>query len=812
MLRFSRLNDTLSRSCVLGALGLLINLIGDITLQASFLHPGNIFVFMAAAVFGVQGGLIAAFVAGIPETLLTGDSLCLRIVPIAAAIGIVADRNTKLPGYLVSLLAWTLLIWLPLIVLFPQAQVPIGARVVTGSYLSLATLSDVLFTLVSGCLLLNGAVWNVIARRPRKVLISDLLLHVIPLISTLFIFLTLMVIESSALSLFDDANSWNVHALTALAVIGILIPSLLAHRLSAVIISRFREYTTPGLSVGAQTFSGLSSDFWRRKIATSEQPLRITGSGLLTDGALEIPNPSKLNDPEQGICAVNRNGTISFVNRKFKSFCGTRLNDVIGRRLQTLNVPPAILKHLENIIELTFTQGAQSTELKLNELPKPLRFFEIATLKSESFENSSVASGPDGIIITVKDITERRTVEAHLLQGQKLDSLGSFVGGMAHSFNNALTAIAANASFARIINTGEKTHRATINDSLTRVIESAQQAGALIHELLDFAEGRPGLVKEVEFGSLIEDRVDLIRRAVGDTTEIIVSKPSKKLGSIADKTLVTQALTNLVFNATESYPDGQGRIEIGLESEEFEKDFSFLPIGAKAGKYVRVKIRDYGMGMNTETLGKAFEPLFTTKRTKGHTGLGLSIVYAIVRAHNGFVTVETAPAKGTTFSLYFPETPLSFKDDSDQKPKNYCTLELPDLPQGRSESILVVEDDDIVRPLVVKMLESLGYQPEGCCNGLEAIEMCKSKIFDLAIIDMVMPKLNGAGLILQLQDVSPDTKILVMTGHGTLAQQTTPENTALIVKPFEIESLAEKVSLVLHPIQPKSEVGVHAFI
>jgi PAS domain S-box-containing protein len=603
-----------------------------------------------------------------------------------------------------------------------------------------------------------------------------------------------------------DGTHFEVGWRTIISLFGLCIalPSFLGWKLARRISSDSQELLdlqTLGHS-SAKTFSGLASDFWRRQsksqmtspnTAPEVSSSRPNVTSQNTSGTMPIPQSGKSGAvrPDQGICALNRNGTITFMNRRFKNYTGISNNEVLGKSIENVGMHPAVCKHILEIIEATFERGPRVTELKLNQLPDKLRYFEIASLKPEELEGSSLHNGPDSVIVTMKEITERRTVESHLLQGQKLASLGNLVSNIAHSFNNTLTAIIGLASYARV---SKDTTR--VEKALEDILSSAKLAAELVHDLLDFTAGHPSHMKIEDFNQMLTTRFELLKKIAGENYEIAFQGSDKNLGVECDSNLMMQAITNLVVNSRDSYQGKSGKIEIVLDTEEMEDTVSDLHFGARPGKFARLRVKDHGCGMTPETLAKAFDPLFTTK-TGGNTGLGLSIVHAIVRAHDGFLTMESHPEKGTTVSLYFPLKDIPAK--AAKEPRKTDSLPLPHASEnGHREKILVVEDEKNVRDLVTSMLSLLGYDVMSCCNGQEAIEKCTGQHFDLVLADMIMPRMHGLDLISKLKDADSKLKALVMTGYG-VTNDTKSHACSVIPKPFDINTLAHAIRNALHP-------------
>lgn len=794
MPRFENLKRKIFVAILLGVATLATNLLLKQFEENLSIPLGNIFLFLSAGALGVSGALFSVATGVVPETLLTGEHFYfLRIITLCLALGYLADRAPRVPSFLVSLALWSLLFSPALFYLeslgFEPGRWNAQTIIFTG-------LTEILLTMISGVFLLNPLVWGTLTCSPRHVPIQNLLIHVVTMVATLSMFTALMVAQPDWVRFHPGAFMGNVAELAALFLLGITLPTFMAWRLGVLISRNHQEFfgaAILGSNNTKSSFSGLSTDFWRRKkiteqetgLAKSAEPLEeLLGVRHTTTSPVDAPLAV-----EQGIISVMRNGSVSFINDKFRELAQVTSNEVLGKDIKALHLAPALEEALLHVADVTFRKGPQVQELKLNRLPDKLRFFELSSQQSASFSEKPQESGPDSVIISVKDITDRRTVEWHLLQGQKLESLGALVVGISHAFNNSLTAITGQASYAKYLNDPKQ-----IKKALDQILESSQNAGTLVRQLIEYASGRPSLFKTEDLADLLGERLDLIRKVVGSGFEISYERPQKAVGITCDINLIMQAITNLVMNSRDACNDG-GKIEISIDTEHMDEEVSDLHFGARPGDFARLRIRDYGIGMSPETLSRAFEPLFTTKAQGGHAGLGLSIVFAIVRAHDGFLTVESRLEKGTTVSIYIPLQPLRTADqtsnDSEATPLEEYKTDL----LGNSERILVVEDEATVRDLLVSMLSKLGYSVRSVGDGQQALKTTGEEHFDLVLVDMVIPKMRGTELISKLKEMG-STKTILMTGYDR-----GPENVdsaeQVLQKPFDIDTLGRAIKTCL---------------
>lgn len=479
-----------------------------------------------------------------------------------------------------------------------------------------------------------------------------------------------------------------------------------------------------------------------------------------------------------------------FVNEQFRDVAQVHDEHLAGKMLQHIHMNSDVRRHLLEALDHVPQRGAYVTEFKVNQLPDSLRFFSVSVerFQSQASNTEEPSAQSYGIVLTLKDITDRRTVESHLLQAQKLKSLGSVTSGIAHAFNNSLTSIIGHASFAL-----RSKDDANLRSALAEILRSANRAGELVWKLLEFSEGKPSMMKTFDLRKVVEERLDFLRKLVGERFELSFEAADSPLGVVCDQNLLTQALTDLISNSKEAYRQGQGKIEIELDTEEMESEVASLYPGARPGKYVRLRVKDYGYGMGSEHVARAFDPLFTTKANEGHSGLGLSIVFAIVRAHDGFLTVESFPEKGTTISIYLPLVSTASQTRSEQPTQSPSKKNR--APLGKR--ILVVEDEPGIRELVSRMLETLGYQVDNCENGVEALSKCDHSGFDLVLCDMMMPQMGGLEFVRKLGEKENHPRTLVMTGFG-LVEEVQTLGVPIINKPFDIDTLADRVSRAIN--------------
>jgi len=357
------------------------------------------------------------------------------------------------------------------------------------------------------------------------------------------------------------------------------------------------------------------------------------------------------------------------------------------------------------------------------------------------------------IIAFLRDISDRKQLEAQLLQSQKMEAIGQLAGGVAHDFNNILTAII---GYADLIDMKlDKDDR--LKYYIQQILTSANRAAQLTKGLLAFSRKQIMHLKPVDLTGIIIKFKGMLSRIIGEDIEVNINLKEEKISVIADPLQIEQILMNLATNARDAMPDGGTlKIEAGYTDidEVFIKKYGF----GKTGKYAYISVSDTGVGMDEETKENIFNPFFTTKEVGKGTGLGLSIVYGIVKQHSGFITVESNPGKGSTFTVFIPVA-----NDEKEEIVDHTDFEF----EKGYETILICEDDDGVRSFMEEILKSAGYNVLTAKDGVESIDKFNryTKIIDLIILDIIMPKRNGIEVYEDIKLIKPEVKALFISGY-----------------------------------------------
>ncbi|MGV6852331.1 MAG: hybrid sensor histidine kinase/response regulator [bacterium] len=378
--------------------------------------------------------------------------------------------------------------------------------------------------------------------------------------------------------------------------------------------------------------------------------------------------------------------------------------------------------------------------------------------------------------ILMLDITERKHLEEQLIHMQRSEILGQLAGGIAHDFNNALTAIMGYAELLYLDMQDQPENK----ESLDEIMQASERAKGLAQGLLDYSRKQVLDKQEVALNNVIKRVSKMLQKLLGEHISLVIDLPAERLDVEADRGKLEQVLMNLATNARDAMPRG-GQMEISLKSH----------LG-----YARIEVKDNGIGMSRDVKQKVFEPFFTTKGVGKGTGLGMSIVYGIVRQHNGTLTVESTPGEGTTFCLDLPlinsANPHEVTITKPEQHEEYAG----------NERVLVAEDEAAIAQFIKRVLEQLGYSVITCEDGQSAFEEFEKQpeSFDLIITDAIMPRMHGGELYQAITDIRSDLPVLFISGHISQTLQDAgldPAEVEILSKPFKRKALIEKVRAML---------------
>ena len=393
-----------------------------------------------------------------------------------------------------------------------------------------------------------------------------------------------------------------------------------------------------------------------------------------------------------------------------------------------------------------------------------------------------------GVLLSARDVTERRAMEEHLRQSQRLEAVGQLTGGVAHDFNNLLAVIIGNLDLLQ----RELREEGDLVQLVEGAMHASERGATLIRRLLAFSRRQTLSPRSLDLNQLVAGALDLLRQAVGPHVQIETDLAGELWPCTADAAQLEAALLNLTINARDAMPGG-GRVKITTRNVHGDGD---QEVPSEQGQpYVSVSVADTGVGIPAEIRDRVFEPFFSTKAPGKGTGLGLSMVFGFVKQSNGQIRFASNEGHGTTFTLYFPHTGLA--------PSAAATQSSGEVPRARSgESILLVEDDLEVRRILLNLLEELGYQVVSCENGNDALARLRNGLRpNLLLSDVVLPEgPNGFELAATARTLQPELRLLFTSGFAQDLVSQRPATVAhapLVNKPFHRGELAHHVRRVL---------------
>ena len=379
-----------------------------------------------------------------------------------------------------------------------------------------------------------------------------------------------------------------------------------------------------------------------------------------------------------------------------------------------------------------------------------------------------------------------KATEEALLQSQKMEAVGQLTGGIAHDFNNLLTGIVGSLDLMQTrLNQGRTDNVARyINAAMT----SANRAAALTHRLLAFARRQPLIPKSVDANALVVSLEDLLRRTIGETIDLEIIAAEDLWGTLCDPNQLESALLNLAINARDAMPDG-GRLVIATSNARLDSAAANAP-ALSSGEYICISVTDTGVGMSAEVAARAFDPFFTTKPIGQGTGLGLSMIYGFARQSNGHVTIDSRIGQGTSVRLYLPR----HHGDIDT---GHASAVRAAEHAATGETVLVVEDEPVVRGVILEMLGEQGYRTLEAVDGPSGLKILRSGArIDLLVTDVGLPGMNGRQLADQARETRPDLKILFITGYAesvAIADGFLQPGMEMITKPFDLDNLSRRI-------------------
>lgn len=523
-----------------------------------------------------------------------------------------------------------------------------------------------------------------------------------------------------------------------------------------------------------------------------EELQRYQEEGLAHLRASEAKYRCLIENLEQNIFLKDREFRFVAVNQRFCQGLGRSEQDILGKTDFDFYPPHLAAKYRADDLRV-LTTGTRLEAEEENVLGGRLRIVRVVKTPVKDDQGAVV-----GVLGIFWDITEQRALEAQLRQAQKMEAVGQLAGGVAHDFNNLLTIILGNTSLLLSRLPADDPAR----EHLLAVERAGNRAAQLTRQLLGFSRRAPLRAEPLSLEAFLQETLQLFRQTADPRIEIHVEIAPDLWPVLGDGALLSQALLNLCLNARDAMPEG-GRLLVRAENVQVSPDYARWHLEARPGEFVRLRVEDTGCGIPPDIRPHIFEPFFTTKQLGSGTGLGLSLVFGIVKQHQGWINCYSEVGQGSRFDLYLPR----YHEAPAPPPPP-----LPPAPRGQQETILLVDDEPLIRQLGRTILERCGYQVLLAKDGQEALEtyaQARERI-DLVVLDLTMPRLSGRDTFRRLRQLDPDVGVLFASGYSAEIAWTEDLHQALgfIGKPYQPDELARAIRTALERRQrPKPAVG-----
>jgi PAS domain S-box-containing protein len=488
-----------------------------------------------------------------------------------------------------------------------------------------------------------------------------------------------------------------------------------------------------------------------------------------------------LDKTRDAIMVRDLESTILFWNKGAERMYGWTVAEAVGRKaIELLHVNP---EKFHEANALVIQKGAWNGELKhFNSVGKELTVEARWTLVTDR------AGTPKSVLAINTDITEKKQIEHQFLRAQRMESVGTLAGGVAHDLNNILAPILMSIQILKLTATDSET------TGILQTIETSAKRGAdIVRQVLSFARGVESQRIEDQPTHLLGDLESIIKGTFPKNIQVEISIPQEIWTIEGDPTQIHQVLLNLSVNARHAMPDG-GILAISVENCVLDEHYSAMNLQAKPGRYVLINVTDSGSGMPQRIIEKIFEPFFTTKELSKGTGLGLSTVMAIIKSHEGLINVYSELGRGTTFKIYLPAM--------DNSSNTSAVEDISLLPRGNGQTVLVIDDEASILTVTGQTLRAFGYKSLTAVDGAEGVAMYAQNANEIAVVvtDMNMPIMNGMTTIRALQRMNPMLQIVAASGlnvNGDAEKLAEMGVTLLLTKPYTAETLLTALHQVL---------------
>ena len=524
----------------------------------------------------------------------------------------------------------------------------------------------------------------------------------------------------------------------------------------------------------------LVRDFANQPLYLIAQIQDITGNKIASDKIAE--QAALINEASDAIVVRDLNHRVTFWSKGAERMFGWTSEEALGRLLPDLLKPDAA--KFEEAVRILLETGTWN-----DEIPEQAKSEAVLSVYARWTLLRDAKGQPRSILAIETDITERKKLEQQFLRAQRMESIGTLAGGVAHDLNNILAPIMMSIEILKATSAN-----AQARDILETIEVSAKRGADIVRQVLSFARGVEGERIEIQPNHLFKDLEHIIKDTFPKDVRLTFTIPKDTWTILGDPTQVHQIFLNLCVNARDAMPNG-GSLTISVENCLFDEHYVAMNPQAKVGRYVKISVTDSGSGIPPAILNKIFDPFFTTKAVNKGTGLGLSTVMAIVKSHDGIINVYSEPGKGTTFKVYLPATEINSEGLSKQ-------TQPISMPRGNGETVLVIDDEASILAITGKTLQAFGYRVLTATNGAEALAIYAQKQNEIAVVltDMMMPVLDGPATIYALTKINPAIKIIAASGlaaNGSGNKSPGHNIKHFLTKPYTAEALLTILRAIL---------------
>ncbi len=493
---------------------------------------------------------------------------------------------------------------------------------------------------------------------------------------------------------------------------------------------------------------------------------------------------SLLQSSADAVVIYDLEGAVQYVSPTFTRIFGWALHELAGKRIPF--VPESERKRTMEIIQDLLDHGTPCSSFETLRTTKDGKSVQVSVSASRYDDHEGK---PAGMLVMLRDISSQKELEARLSQAHKMEAIGTLAGGIAHDFNNILQAISGYTQLLMM----KKDPGHPDHSMLTAIDRSARRASELTERLLIFGRKVESRLRPVDLNHEVKQVISLLERTIPKMIHI-QAEPADDLKIISgDPVQLEQVVMNMAVNARDAMPEG-GSLKLSTRNVSLDRAFCMLHPGVEPGDYVLLEMTDTGQGIDPAVMDHIYEPFFTTKGTGQGTGLGLAMVYGIVKSHGGTINCSSSYGKGTSFRIYFPVLDLDDVPDFDVAEK--------EMVPGGNERILLVDDEESILEIACDILHRYGYKSVTAKKGEDALDIYRAQkdMIDLVVLDLNMPGIGGKKCLIALKEMDPEAKVVVATGHTTTDQAREALELGavrFIPKPYRLKDLLKTLREVL---------------